>query len=175
MPDYQDIGLTKSLIKIDSPLIRGYHTRVPNLNFAAQYEVDTRVTRTSISQTKNLIRSTSIGDASGGPFTDGQSLRATFILNPDNIFSTSRNIAQPEVAVYQGTAAVGSLQIFPSAGAAITPTDYSFWAGFDLEQSSEFNSHYVVVINNIAAGTQNIYVEARHKYIQDNSGTSTAT
>ena len=133
--------------------------------------VPRRETLSSLS-VKNLIQISDTASASG-TFGNGQSLTITTNLTPNNLFSDARMLATPYVAVYEGTAAVGSMQIYPRYGAGITVGDYTTQSGYDYDDFDEFTEDFKVGITNVAAGNVSVYAVTRWRYISERGGTAT--
>lgn len=138
------------------------------IDFEAAFpEVRTKDVHASNLSVANLFSNSGTVSVSGGPFTDGQSLLITTTLSPQAGYKTEKNLGVPMVSCYQGTAVDSNYQIWPRAGGSITSGDYSFYSGFDYTSSTDQNLVYMIAVNNLSAGTQNITVVGRWRYLQE--------
>ena len=53
-------------------------------------------------------------------------------MTPDPPHQFDVNFADPYIAIYQGTAALGGNQIYPTTGGSITPGAYTVQGGLDF-------------------------------------------
>lgn len=171
MSDYSHIGLTANKMPLNSPYVNR-RDKVQGMDFDSQYEVQTNKVRSSKSNIKDIVFLSDVATATGS-FTTGQSVTVETSLSPVPPFLDATNLANPFVAVYEGTVAQSAFQIFPSIGGSIATGDYSAYAGFDYHEFDGTNSVYKIYLENVAAGAVDLLVKTQWKYVSNNSGTST--
>lgn len=172
MGNYLDIGLDPYLQNQNSPIQTNREVTF-GPTFDAKYEIQQKHIRTSNISIKNLIRLGEPGTASGGPFVDGDSLKLTVTLTPDNNYSDTKVLPLCETAIYVGTAANDDDQLFPKAGVNVDPYDYEISAGWDYNKGTIPSvMKYIVAITNVTGGTINIFAVAQMRYIQERAGTA---
>lgn len=168
--DYTEYGYNKYLQKINGISIKEEFF-VPGIDFDKQYEVQTKKIRASRVDIQEFIQNSEIATASG-TFGNGQAVTVSTTLTPQVPFQNDPNFAIPYVAMYEGTAAVGSMQIYPRQGAGISVGDYNIYSGFDISSFNGTNSVWRAHVENVAAGDVDIYFQSQWKYIYYNAGTS---
>ncbi len=131
----------------------------------------------------NLIGTTDLFAVSG-TVANNKNAFAQTIITPQQFtrfnFSENMNMGAPFVAIYEGTAPIRSMQIFPVVGTAITANKFICQAGFDWQTSfgttapiiSSKSVYTVTVFNNNAGTTANLYFVSQWKYTANNGGTS---
>lgn len=143
--------------------------------FEQQYEVQGRSPKLSNSAVRNLVQISP--RASGGATLEyNASLTFTAALTPENLYSQSKIHGDPYWSIYQGTSAVGSMQIYPNQGAGITDREYEVRSGFDLGTNNDtdwdgINAVNVVNIEKLSAGSVSVFASVQWNYIIDNAGT----
>lgn len=163
--------LDKFLRPEGSPISRN-KGRMTGIEFDRTFEVQATRIKASQASTRNLVQISELGDATGS-FDTGQAVALTTTLSPANTFSQARMLATPYVDVYEGTAAVGSMQLYPVMGAGIANGDYEVMSGYDLADFDEYVENYKISVENVAAGAVSIYFRTRWRYISERSGTAT--
>lgn len=168
--NYQDINLTNRLVSTRSPLFRLQKESMKTSLVAVPV---VRAQRLKVSQTsiRNLIQRSDTASAVG-TVANADSASVTITLTPDNVFNGAAVQGNPYVAIYQGTVAVGSMQIFPSYGSGITVTDWDIHSGFDYNYFAGTQEKYTVNVANISGGDLPIYVDATWKYVSERAGTA---
>lgn len=87
------------------------------------------------------------------------------------------NFAVPYIALYQGTVAVGSMQIYPTVGSGITPGAYTVQGELDYHGFGTSNPQTLSIWKGIVtdnnAGNQTILFATIWKILNYNSGTTT--
>ncbi len=152
----------------ESPLSVFNKPALSGMTFDAQNEVQKSRQRYS-----GLVGTTSISAASGNVGTGNISVYTTWITPK---IRANTNLAIPFVAIYEGTSAVGSMQIYPNIGAGIAAGKFQFTSGFDLlnwETNGTYpgQTNFVVQIYNVGGGTTaNIYAQSQWKFTANNSG-----
>ena len=123
---------------------------------------------------KDFIQVSGTASATGA-IGNGTTLFLQTALTPEPPHQTDVNFADPYIALYQGTAAVGSLQIYPTLGAGITPGDYTVQGGLDYHGFGtaipQALSIWKGVITDNSAGNQTILFASVWKWSLYNSGT----
>lgn len=171
MKDYQNLGLDKNLKKIDSLAVKPQ--QIQGIDFESDYEIQTKRIRASQSAITDLIRNSGSTTASGSFTNTGQTLVITTTLTPDPSYLNSRLLALPQVNVYQGTAIIGTLQMYPGRGAGITVGDYEFSSGYDQQTTNGTNMVYRILVENVnRTGTTQVFIVSQWRYIQENAGIS---
>ena len=171
-----NVSIDQFFNSVSSPL--NAPDKMPGLTFEHQFEVQTNKIKLS-----QFIGTSTIASATGTVGTAG------YVFAQTNLVPTLKNglkptqfmnMAQPYVAVYEGTTNVGSMQIFPYVGNGITPNKFICQAGFDWQfwngttNSNPAQSYYTVTIyNNTGGTTANIYFVSQWKYLSNNAGKST--
>lgn len=168
--DYSSLNLNEYMQDLNSPAANRTR-RVPGVAFDAQYEVQTKNVIGSRLQVKDFIKISNTADAVG-TITDGDDILVSLSLTPDNPNYNSKILPVPEMAVYQGLSAVGTLQIWPRAGSGITYGDYSFYSGFDYSAATDYNAPFRLVVENNSGGDKPIYIIGRLRYVMENDGQS---
>lgn len=149
---------------------------IGGFQFETQYEVQGKAPKLSNAPVQNLIQ-ISEQNTGSGPVSYGNAVIVATTLTPDNLYSQSKTFGHPYLAIYQGTSAVGSMQIYPYQGAGANIRDFEVRSGFDAGPNNStdwdgINSVFVVTIEKLSAGTVDIFVTSQWAYIQQNSGTS---
>ena len=121
----------------------------------------------------DFIRNTSTATGTAS-FGTGTWLTIDISLVPRAPDYSRKQFGFPYVSIYEGTSAVGSMEIFPAQGNGITFGDYRTKSGFDLNQYDGTISSYTVSLENVAAGNVNIYIEAAHAYLAYNTRLSSS-
>lgn len=166
-----DLNLNKYMQDLNSPAANRTR-RLSGASFDAQYEVQTRNLIASRLQIKDMIKISNVGTAIG-TITNGDDVLISAQLIPDNQSHNNKNLGVPEISVYGTTSAVGSMQIFPRAGAGISFGAFSFYSGFDYTSATDENSVFMLVIENNSGANKPVYIEGRFKYIMEDDGEST--
>lgn len=143
---------------------------VPAIQFESNYEVQGQKINASRVNIRNFVQN--IATSSG-----------TFAITNNTIVSlstTARNavpklndpsFALPHVALYLGTAAVGTNQIYPVVGAGIAAGSYNVWSGFDAHTFDGTLTTFGVSLTNQSGATGTVFYKIAWKYLQYNSGT----
>lgn len=163
--------LDKYFRPLNSPITNN-KGRMTGIEFDRTFEVQATRIKASQSATRNLVQISELGEATGS-FDTGQAVELATTLAPANTFSQSRMLATPYVDVYEGTAAVGSMQIYPSMGAGIANGDYEVMSGYDLADFDEYIENFKITVENVAAGAVSIYFRTRWRYVSERSGSAT--
>lgn len=172
--DYSHIGLDNNFRNVNSPLNSVQF--VDSYTFSQQYQVGAVRLSASRLQVANFIHNTNEGSATGGPFSDGESFTITLTISPTNTYSNTRVLAVPEVSIYQGTNAVGTLKIWPTIGNGISYGDYdSTGGGFDWASSDYQNLVFKLNMQNNSGGDQSVFVYGSWRYIEEREGQSTGS
>lgn len=142
---------------------------VPGMDFAMQYQVQARFLRATQTNLKNFIQLS--GSASvTGTFGNGALLYLQTTLTPVPPHQNDQNFALPYVALYQGTTATGTGQIYPQLGAGIGTDIYRIYGGLDFQNFNGTNSVWSGVIHNVAGGNVTILFATRWRYVYYNQG-----
>jgi hypothetical protein len=92
----------------------------------------------------------------------------TTSLTPVNPPTGYKSFGMPFIAAYEGTAAVGTLQIFPSYGDSSLEGDYYIQNGYDYASYSGTNSVYKLYVRREAAGSAHLYFVTQWKFFDSN-------
>lgn len=139
---------------------------VTAVDFDSQYEVKTKSSRMSAMLNDNFVVFSNIGTASGSVGA-GTRVFATTTLHPGPnvpLADSYRNFGLPLTALYEGTSAVGSMQIFPNQGNGIASDKFRMFAGFDYALSTGSTVVYKIMIHNTAGTTADLYFLSQWKY-----------
>lgn len=152
-------SITNDLIAENSPVNMPRPIRYPDVTYV----------RTSRIQSESLVGVSEVATASG---TVGSSNRAilTTTLSPSTSLPNTRNMAVPFITIYEGTSAVGSMQLYPGQGAGISAGKFPTDSGYDYAAYNGTNSVFRVSIFNSTGTTANIYAITQWKFIQNNFG-----
>ena len=149
---------------------------VGGFKFETQYEVQGKSPKLSNSAVKNLIQ---VSDrvTGAGVLSYGTAIIVNTNITPDNLYSESKTLGLDYLAIYQGTSAVGSMQIYPYQGAGATVRDYDVKSGYDGGPNNTtdwngINTVHTVSIEKLSAGSVDIFVTSQWSYIMENAGTS---
>lgn len=167
--NYEDLGLDPYLRSLNSPSNR--ITRIPPLQFDSLYEVQTKNVSVSSLNSANLVQ-LSNGVTASGSVAAGTHVHLNTTLSPNlSVLGTAyKNFANPFVAIYEGTAAVGSMQIFPGFGGGISADKFRFASGFDYAALGNGTaSTYRVRIHNTTGTTAQIFAETKWKILEYSS------
>lgn len=165
--NFKALNLTQSGIAQDSPMARPQPTL--GVDFDTSYEIQARKMRVSQTYINNFIQNSGTATASGS-FGNGQALNINTGLTPNVPFQNFPNFADPYIALYQGTSAVGSMQIYPFMGSGVVTSNYKVWSGFNYTSFDGVGSFYTVHVENVAAGAVSIFFISQWKYIFYNTG-----
>lgn len=168
--NFTRIGLNPYMMPLNAPITRP--SPVAGYNFDMQNEVQGRFIRASLVNIKRFIDLTGTSSAVG-TFGSGASLFLSTTLSPDPPHQFDLNFGVPYIAVYQGTAAVGSLQIYPTLGNGIPSGRYHAYGDFDWNNWQQFNSVWSGVLENVTGGDQSILFVTQWKFITYNNTTQT--
>lgn len=129
---------------------------VNGFSFELQNEVQGRSTKLSNSAVRNLIQ-ISESSSGAGEVSYGNAVIITTTITPDNLYSDSKTFGHPYMAIYQGTSAVSSMQIYPYQGAGANVRDFEIRSGFDLGSNNAtdwngINSVFTVTIRSSPQG-----------------------
>jgi hypothetical protein len=171
MDKYADLGYNQYMQRINAPISNAGTTTLA-YDFDLSYEVQQRRVITSTLNVNNLVSNSSGGTVSGS-FITNSSVRITTTLIPSVPYLTQPTFGVPFIEIYQGTAAVGSLKIYPNYGVGIANKQYSIHAGFDKSSFDGLNSPFTVNVENNTGTTQNIFGVAQWKLLFYNSSKGT--
>jgi hypothetical protein len=165
-------NLTDTMQSPDSPVYRQQKNFVNGVQFESQYEVQTRRVQASQIYIRNFVQLSSSASATG-TIGNGTTLTLTSTLSPQTPHQFDPNFAVPFVALYQGTVAIGSAQLYPKIGSGITPGAYTIQGGLDYHTYDGTNSVWGGAITDNSAGNQTILFVTQWKWIWYNNGTVT--
>jgi hypothetical protein len=162
--------LDKFLRPINSPVTMN-KGRMTGIEFERQFSVQSSKMRASKISVQNFIQESETDEATGS-FNTGQSLLITTTLDPENLYTGAKTMGVPLISVYQGTVIDDTLQIYPRSGSSIDPTDYIFDFGFDWGSANSDGSNQIAMlaIENVGAGSVNILVKVKWKYLANRDG-----
>lgn len=148
---------------------------VSGVEFEAHYEVQARRVKTSTAQIDQLVLFS--GTATGsGQIASGTHVIVTTTISPRAVFKDQNISGIPMMAIYEGTAAVGSMQLYPGIGAGIAADKFRIASGYDysawLANGTPATLPYAVSIYNTAGTTVDIYIISQWKYSSNNAGTA---
>lgn len=157
----------KYMMPLNAPITRT--SPLPGYNFEIQNEMQGRFMRASLVNIKNFIGNSNSSDIT---FTVApntiQSITTTDSWIPPHQFD--KNFTLPYIALYIGTAAVGTNQIYPQIGAGIATGDFNVWSGFNYNGWDGIESRWTTSITNLTAGTKTFYLISQSKLVVYNSG-----
>lgn len=145
----------------------------PGIQFDALYEVQARRVRASQVVNNQLVQFS--GGATGsGTIAASGTTTVTTDLSPTSIYVNQYIQGNPMVAIYEGTAAVGSMQIYPAVGAGISAGKFVCQSGYDYRRwnttlGTAAVDTFTVTVRSTAGTTANLYVETRWRYVQNNA------
>jgi len=168
----QSFNLDKYLRPADSPISQNKGA-TSGIKFDMQNEIQGRFANLSNINIKNFVFQASAGNASFSLVNNGSAVITSRASNNPPHQSESM-FGQIYTAIYEGTAAVGSLQIFPGYGSGVNPLSYRIWGGRDWQKYNENTTlgdteNYVISLVNVAGSTQSFYFANQVKYIQYNA------
>lgn len=145
--------------------------------WGSRQKIATKQIRLSKVNVKNPGTLSNIATAQGtiGP---GSTLFIIDTLTPLPPHINEMNFAVPQVAVYEGTAAVPNRQIYPVLGGSQSYGSYSFqadndWNSFVTTTPGSIISAYNLTIHNNMGGAGTFFYVSQFKYFNFNSGTAT--
>lgn len=168
MNDYTDLNYDQYLNKVDSLPNQGFGSVMTRIEFGASHDVQVRNLQAS-----NLVKTSPAGTAQGSGFNTGVSFKITTTLTSKNSTPFTRIMGIPYVAVYVGTAAVGSQQIYPSYGNGILNSQYVVSSGFDYSAWTGSNAIFRVNVENNSGSTIAVFAVAQWQ-ILNNGGAGSA-
>lgn len=123
----------------------------------------------SVNLSKSVLNST----FSSGTFgiANNTTINLTTKITNNTPHGLDPTFSLPHIGLYQGTAQVGSLQIYPALGNGIATAKYVCWGGYNYQSFDGIVTAWTVSISNTSGGSQTIYYAIQHKYLQTNSGT----
>lgn len=142
----------------------------PAFTFETHNEVQGRRIRSSMVNLDHFIQHPATGTVSGGPFGDGTSFNITSIIAYNPPYTEKPIFGIPMLSIYQGTAAVGTLQIYPKFGSGIANNTYHIHSGFNYAQWDGKNLPFAVNIENNTGAPQNAYAVVQWKFVEYNQG-----
>lgn len=166
--------LDKFLRPVNSPIARK-RGAVPSIDFSSKYQIQSRFALLSNINIKNFVQVS--GTASATAATgNGTTSFLSSALTPDPPHQNDVNFAVPYVAIYQGTAATGANQIYPTTGASITPGAYTVQGGLDFHgfgtSDLQTLSIWKGTITDNSAGNQTFLFATFWKWLIYNSSTN---
>jgi hypothetical protein len=170
------MDLNSKLQPMDAPVANRPYT--PATTFENEYEVQSRRLHTTSLVAAQLVVNT--GTVAIGTFgiTTASYGSLTTDLTPLQVYKAQNNMGIPLTAIYEGTAAVGSMQVYPTVGAGITAGKFPIMSGFDYARwvalGTPALTPFVVTIQNTTGTTALFYAQTFWKYVQNNAGTSIA-
>jgi len=164
--DYVDIGYDKYFNRVNSLPNRFVGSNMPSIKSPARYELKTG--RIQATLRDNGFVDLSGGATSGGTVAAGSYAIVTTTITPNFTPQTLeyRNFGIPYIAVYEGTATVGSMQIYPFYGNGPVKNQFNIHSGFDLNAPgyTGTNSVFRISIYNTSGTTANLWVETQWKF-----------
>ncbi len=170
LTDFTNIGLNRYMMPLNSPITAP--SALPGIMFDMQNEIQGRLARLSNINVKNFIFQTTAGSTSFS-LNNGQStgILVSTANNPPH--QREPMWAQQYITIYQGTAAVGSLEIFPFLGASINGANYNVGGGFDYDAYSRgTTANFGIKFTNNSGSTETYSLYSQTKYIQYNASTA---
>lgn len=164
-------NLNSLLTDNDSPLVREKQRKDQTNGIKYLPKVDIRRVKTSSLSIRDLVQISNAGSAIG-TLGSGESVSATTTLTPDNTFSDAKVIGIPYAAIYVGTSAIGSNQLYPNYGSGIDVTQWDLHSGFDYNDFNATTEKFTINVANISAGAQSIFFVGNWKYIVERGGTA---
>lgn len=165
------IQLNSKLQPLDS--IPARQTYVPGVEFEQQFEPQGRYAKfTQVAQDQLVLFS---GTATGsGQIGAGTHVIVTTTISPNQVYKEQNIGGDPMLAIYEGTAAVGSMLMYPGIGAGIAAGKFTISAGYDysswLNAGTPAALPWTVAIYNTAGTTADIFIISRWKYSANNAG-----
>ena len=168
------LNLDYNLMPLNSPIAE--RKGVPPWKLGADQRLQQNRIITSQINIKDFIQISGTASATG-TIENGTTLFLNTSLIPQPPHQTDVNFADAYIAIYQGTASIGSLQIYPTTGAGITPGAYTVQGGLDYHglatASPQALSIWKGIITDNSAGNQTILFATVWKWALYNSGTVT--
>lgn len=150
---------TNKFLQPEGAPVTTIETRSSGVAFDNNYEIQTRSIRVS-----NFVNNSGTATALG-TFADGSSLGiAARLTSP---FGRA-NFGVPYIAIYIGTAVVGSNQIYPNQGNNPLNVNnaWNIWSGFDWQAWNGTSSVYTVHIENNSGTAGTVFVVADYKELR---------
>jgi hypothetical protein len=114
--------------------------------------------------TKFSVLSSVSAAVTGSMLEQDNSITLTTTLAPVNAPHEYKNLALPFITAYQGTAAVGTLEIWPNTGDGSLVGDYRFHGGLSYAAYNGTNSVFQLTVERVAAGSAHLYFLTQWKY-----------
>lgn len=125
------MGLDNRMFSVNS--LANRFPSISGVDFESQYEIQTSRMKSSRVNLEGLVQITTAGSVSGN-FALGSALDINSEISFNQPKQGNKTFGHPFVAIYQGTAAIGTNQIYPIRGAGVTFGRYDINADHDYHR-----------------------------------------